>query len=101
TSQNIPPEKIHHINSKNNQYYKEYCTRIQVDRTTDHIKADIDPEKAPETAINIREYVITTTLGNLNPPPEKDARRREAIRRMLQLSRIPTGETWDMNPSGC
>lgn len=24
---------------------------------TDHIKADIDPEKAPETAENIKEYV--------------------------------------------
>ncbi|KAM5449467.1 hypothetical protein MaudCBS49596_004948 [Microsporum audouinii] len=53
---------------------------------TKHIKAEIDPEKAPQTAENIREYVrnhraagLTTTYGELNSNPERDARRKEAI----------------------
>ncbi|KAM5471335.1 hypothetical protein MauCBS54593_003675 [Microsporum audouinii] len=53
---------------------------------TKHIKAEIDPEKAPQTAENIREYVrnhgaagLTATYGELNSNPERDARRKEAI----------------------
>lgn len=58
-----------------------------------HIKAEIDPAKAPETSNNIREYVrrygtagLTTSFSNLNSEAEKKARRQEAI------SHVPKGQ---------
>ncbi|EFQ97990.1 hypothetical protein MGYG_01026 [Nannizzia gypsea CBS 118893] len=66
---------------------------------TEHIKADIDPEKAPETAENIREYVrkhgaagLTTTLGNLNSDLERDARRKEAIGHLPRRTQMARDE---------
>ncbi|KAM5492007.1 hypothetical protein MaudMau93_001757 [Microsporum audouinii] len=64
-----------------------------------HFKADIDPERAPETAENIREYVrkygtsgLTTTAGNLNTDKERDKRRQEATGHLPKRSDVAIDE---------
>ena len=51
-----------------------------------HVRADIDPEKAPETVANIREHAakyggetMTTSAKELNTKAETGQRRQEAI----------------------
>ena len=51
-----------------------------------HVRADIDPEKAPETAANIREHAavygaetMITSAKELNTKPGKKQRLQEAI----------------------
>lgn len=51
-----------------------------------HVNADIDPQKAPGTAKNMKEHTaqhgkatLTTTAGELNTPAEAADRRKEAI----------------------
>jgi hypothetical protein len=68
----------------------------------DHVDANIDPNKAPETAENMRQHVaqygaasMTTTAGNLNSPGEAAYLREQAI----GGHKVP-GKTIDEEPSG-